>query len=140
MDGTWINQPTQNILIQTTKELLVHFQSEKLPILSQGLLTLMFKHIILFRFSDALTQPQCLELMADLGKLQQVIPEIIHYEYGINDFDNTHNKGFEYAFVMTFSDKSARQRYQNNHHHQDYISQKLNHYIEDVIVFDFSSE
>lgn len=100
----------------------------------------MYKHIILFKFSDTLTQSQCLQLLEGLGQLQRVIPEMLSYAYGVNDTDNTQHQGFNYAFVMTFACKSARQYYQANRFHQDYIKQKINPYIKDAIVFDMNSE
>jgi hypothetical protein len=100
----------------------------------------MYKHIILLKFSNSLTQSQCFKLLEELGQLQRVIPEILSYQYGLNDPDNPHHQGFRYAFVMTFASKSERQHYQSNFYHQDYINKKFNQYIDNAIIFDMDCE
>jgi hypothetical protein len=96
----------------------------------------MYKHIILFKFQASVSTAEALELLHQLGDLKDKIPGIIKYSYGINDGDNAHNSGFEYAFVMEFSSKKDRDAYQINDHHQTFINERLNSAISEAIVFD----
>ncbi|MFN3018657.1 Dabb family protein [Vibrio coralliilyticus] len=96
----------------------------------------MYKHIILFKFQASVSQTDALELLRQLGELKRQIPEIKQYSYGMNDSDNAHNAGFEYAFVMEFRSKQDRDAYQINEHHQAFIQDTLNVAISEAIVFD----
>lgn len=95
-----------------------------------------YNHIILFKFKPEVDEQKAQILLQGIGMLQTRISEIEHFRYGRNDRDNGHNAGFEYAFVMEFHSKQARDRYQNHPAHQDYIQTQLEPFIEDAIVFD----
>jgi hypothetical protein len=99
----------------------------------------MFSHIILFKFNADISQEHAMGLLARLGSLIQIIPQIFAYRYGVNDAGNPHSCGFTHAFVMDFLSKEERYIYQRHPKHLDFIATFLNPVITDAVVFDMEN-
>lgn len=100
----------------------------------------MFSHIILFKFTPDITHARAMQLLAELGALTRVIPQIKSYRFGHNDADNPHNQTWPYAFVMDFLSKEDRYIYQQHPAHLDFIETRLNPIIADALVFDMENQ
>ena len=69
------------------------------------------KHLALAKFKPGTSDKQITDFFEAIGKLREVIPGILDYSWGANNSPEGLNQGFTHAFVMTFKDAPARDRY-----------------------------
>jgi hypothetical protein len=84
---------------------------------------IMFRHVVLFTWTEEATDEQKATLMAELGKLPGIIPEIRSYTFGADAGVNPGNH--EFAIVADFDDVDDFLVYRDHPAHQaaiaDYI-------------------
>lgn len=100
----------------------------------------MFSHIILFKFTPETGHSRAMALLAELGSLIKIIPQIHAFRFGCNDSDNPHHQGYNYAFVMDFLSKQDRYLYQQHPAHLEFIATQLEPAIADALVFDMENQ
>ncbi|MGX6959798.1 MAG: Dabb family protein [Rickettsia endosymbiont of Pentastiridius leporinus] len=102
----------------------------------------MIKHIVLFKFAEAISENQIEQALAKLGDLKNTtIPQIKSFSFGKDCSPENLNKGFNYAFIMEFLNEKDRKDYLNHHDHIRIASEDIMPLTEDgvnsVIVLDY---
>ncbi|WP_020528340.1 Dabb family protein [Flexithrix dorotheae] len=94
------------------------------------------RHIVNLKFKEEVSQERIEIAVKDFINLQQKIPEIIGFEWGINNSEEGHSKGFTHGFTLTFKDEEAREIYLK---HKDHLAlvEKVGPILEDVFVMDY---
>lgn len=83
----------------------------------------MFRHIVLFRWSDDATQDRIDAAFAGLAELPDRIPEIKGYHFGLDA--GLADGNFDAAVVGDFDDVDAYRAYATNSAHTDLIAERL---------------
>jgi hypothetical protein len=94
------------------------------------------RHIVSLKYKADATEQQISEAEKAFVNLKNEISEIIEIEWGINDSEEGHSKGFTHAFTLTFKDEHGREIYLFHKAHLDLVN-KVGPIIEDVFVFDY---
>jgi len=80
-------------------------------------------------------------LIAGLGALKELIPQIKYFSYGPNNSPEGLNRGCNFGFVMEFDNVEARQIYLDHPAHIYYANEKiLPNLVDGVnspVVFDY---
>ena len=94
------------------------------------------RHIVLFKFKEDATAAQIKNVEDSFADLENLIPEISGFEWGLNNSPESLHKGFTHCFLVSFDSEAARERYLPNPDHQAFVK-LLGPVIDDVLVFDF---
>src|SRR5437762_14300597 len=94
------------------------------------------KHIALVRFKDGSSDEQVQKLFDDILDITESIPGIEDYVSGNNMSPEDLNQGYTHGFIMTFSDRAARDAYLAHPEHQR-VKELIMPQLESLIVFDF---
>lgn len=87
----------------------------------------MFRHVVVFRFSEDMTDEQKEALRAGLGRMPEVIPEIRSYRFG--DDAGLKDDNFEFAVTADFDDADSFLAYRDHPDHQKLIAELLAPFI-----------
>ncbi len=94
------------------------------------------QHMVLLRFKPQVSEDQIADFFALLANLQEVIPGIEHFGCGPYASPEGMNHGYTHGFLMTFRDKTDRDRYLDDPQHER-VKQQILPWVESVVVFDF---
>lgn len=94
------------------------------------------KHIALLKFKDGTSEDEITRIFDELMDISENIPGIEDYVYGPNSSPEGLSDGFTHAFVMTFSDATARDAYLPHPDHEKFKQGAIPH-IDKVMVVDF---
>ena len=97
------------------------------------------RHIVLYKFKDAVTPSQLQEVVDTFGALPKKIDTIIGYEAGTNVSTEGKAEGFTHAFVVTFKNEKDLAAYLVHPAHEAYVK-VVRDKREKVIVFDYWAE
>mgnify|MGYP001250653175 FL=1 len=98
----------------------------------------MIQHIVLLKLKQGTTEEQKAALLDGLLALKQdKIPGIEVVSGGDNGSPEGKGHGFDWGFVMTFTDKAARDAYLPHPDHKALGQGLLRPIVEDVLVFDY---
>jgi|688.fasta_scaffold452933_1 hypothetical protein len=101
----------------------------------------MIRHIVLLTFKDSISPKESLNLIKELGKLQEIIPEIASFSCGVNNSLEGLSRGYQYGFVMEFKNEEDRLVYLNDPKHIKIAKEKILPALQDsfnsVMVFDY---
>jgi hypothetical protein len=91
------------------------------------------QHIALLQFKPGADVPR---LFAELKRLTQVIPGITAFSYGENHSPEGLDRGLTHGFVMTFTDRAARDAYLVHPEHQTFVKFAVP-LVEQIVVLDY---
>jgi hypothetical protein len=96
------------------------------------------KHIVVFKYKASATSGQIAEVTKAFKALQDKIPGIAAFEYGVNSSPENLNKGFTHVYLVTFENAGARDAYLPHPEHKKFgeLLGKLD-VLEEVFVVDF---
>ncbi|MDN5215622.1 Dabb family protein [Fulvivirgaceae bacterium BMA12] len=94
------------------------------------------RHVVSFKFKDDATPEQIGEAVLNFENLPTKIPEIMDFEWGINNSTEGHSKGFTHCFTLTFKDESTRDIYLKHKDHLAFVD-KIGLLLADVFVMDY---
>ncbi len=94
------------------------------------------RHVVLFKFKEDTTKEQLKEFENAFGALKNKIPEILSYEWGLNNSPEGLEKGFTHCFFLTFKSEEDRAVYLPHPDHQAFVS-LIGPSVEDVLVVDY---
>jgi hypothetical protein len=95
------------------------------------------RHFVAFKFKES-AKPEEIQVIVEKFKaLQTKIPFVISIECGPNISPEHLNKGFTYAFLVTFKNIADRDRYLVHPEHLKFVS-LLKASMEEAFVFDFN--
>lgn len=97
------------------------------------------KHIVHLKYKDEATKEQVDEAVQAFVDLQNKIPAIANFQWGVNDSTEKHDKGLTHSFVITFKDEHAREQYLFHEAHLGLIN-KYAQFFADAVVMDYWTE
>lgn len=97
------------------------------------------RHIVVFKYKPDATEKQIQQVTDAFKALQDKIPGIVSFEYGINNSPENKNQDFTHVYQLTFEDAAARDAYLPHPEHKKFgeLLGKLN-ILEDAFVVDYS--
>lgn len=96
------------------------------------------KHVVLFSFKENTPADRIREIEEAFVALQQKIPQIQSFEWGLNNSPENLNKGFTHCFILSFKNEADRAVYLPHPAHKAFGS-LLGSSLKDVLVIDFWS-
>ena len=94
------------------------------------------RHIVLFQFKPGTTQAEIDEVTRAFAALPQKIDVIQDFEWGTDVSVEKKAAGFTHAFLVTFADEKARDKYLPHPEHQRFVK-LVGPRLEKVLVFDY---
>ncbi len=94
------------------------------------------RHVVLFKFNEATTETDIKEIEEAFAALPAKIPEILDFEWGLNNSPEGLDKGFTHCYFITFKDEIARAVYLP---HPDHVAftEIVGPHLDDVLVIDY---
>ncbi|MBS13277.1 MAG: stress protein [Gemmatimonadetes bacterium] len=98
----------------------------------------MVKHVVLLKLRDGVTSDQTDAVLKGLEGLMGKLEGIVEVTAGRNNSPEGKSKGYEWGFVMTFTDEAARDTYLLHPDHVAVSAETIRPIVEDVLVFDYN--
>ena len=93
-------------------------------------------HMVSFKFKASAAAEEIAGVEKAFAGLEQKIPQILSFEWGLNNSPEGLNKDFTHGFVLTFHSAQDRDDYLIHPHHKTFGS-LVGPLLEDVFVVDF---
>jgi len=97
------------------------------------------RHVVLFKFKTGTSVADIKKVEDAFSKLPSKIPQIMAYEWGLNNSPEGLEKGFTHCFFLTFKSEEDRAVYLPHPDHKAF-GQILTPYLDDVLVIDYWTE
>jgi hypothetical protein len=94
------------------------------------------RHIVLFKFKEGTTAADIKKVEDAFSALPSKIPQIMAYEWGLNNSPEGLEKGFTHCFFLTFNSEDDRAIYLPHPDHKAF-GQVLSPFLDDVLVVDY---
>lgn len=94
------------------------------------------RHVVSFKFKPEATTNQVNALIEAFEGLQNDIPQIKAFEWGLNNSPEGLDRGMTHVFLLTFDDAKARDEYLPHPAHKAF-GEKHGPIIADVVVVDY---
>ncbi len=94
------------------------------------------RHVVAFKFKDTATKEKIKEVEDAFRALKGKIPEIVAYEWGMNNSPEKLDKGFTHGFILTFKSEQDRDTYLVHPEHKKFGA-LVGPVLADVFVIDF---
>lgn len=94
------------------------------------------RHLVLCAFKDDIGEQQQALLVREFGALKQAIPEIRHFEYGVNSSPEGLNDGYTHCFTLIFDSARDRDAYLVAAPHLRFV-ELLQPWLAKALVFDY---
>ncbi|QWX82738.1 Dabb family protein [Cellulophaga sp. HaHaR_3_176] len=96
----------------------------------------LLRHVVLFKFKDNAPDEKIKEIENAFNELPSKIPQILDYEWGLNNSPENLNKGLTHCFFLTFKNEADRAIYLPHPDHKAFGT-LLDSYLDDVLVVDY---
>ena len=96
----------------------------------------LLRHVVLFSFKEASSSEDVASVEEAFTDLQNKIPQIHGYEWGLNNSPEGLDKGFTHCFFLTFKSEEDRAVYLPHPDHKAF-GELLGPHLEDVLVVDY---
>lgn len=94
------------------------------------------RHVVLFKFKEDATAEQLKSFEKAFGDLPGKIPEILDFEWGLNNSPEGLDKGFTHCFFVSFQNEEDRAIYLPHPDHKAFVS-LIGPSVDDVLVIDY---
>jgi hypothetical protein len=94
------------------------------------------RHVVLFKFKEGTTATDIKKVEDAFSALPSKIPQIMAYEWGLNNSPEGLEKGFTHCFFLTFNSEEDRAIYLPHPDHKAF-GQVLSPFLDDVLVVDY---
>ena len=94
------------------------------------------RHIVLLKFNNEASAEDILKIEKEFAALPSKIPEIIDFEWGIDNSAEGLDKGYSHSFLVTFKSEEGRAIYLPHHDHLAFV-EILQPFLDDVLVIDY---
>jgi len=111
-------------------------KNEQTIAIEQTMADSVLRHVVLFKFKEGTTKDQLHDYETAFGALKNKIPEIVSFEWGLNNSPEGLEKGFTHCFFVTFSSEEDREIYLPHPDHQAFVS-LIDPSVDDVLVVDY---
>ncbi len=98
----------------------------------------LLRHVVLFKFKEGTSSEKLEEIQNAFAALQDKIPQIVSYEWGLNNSPENINKGFTHCFLLSFKSEEDRAVYLPHPDHKAFGA-LLSPHLADVLVVDYWS-
>lgn len=112
---------------------------KKLPMSTTVAKDSVLRHVVSFKFKEGTSEAKIKEIEAAFTDLPNKIPQIVGYEWGLNNSPEGLNKGFTHCFFLTFKSEEDRAAYLPHPDHKAFGA-LLGDVLADVFVFDYWSK
>lgn len=96
----------------------------------------LLRHVVLFSFKETSSSEDVASVEEAFADLQNKIPQIYGYEWGLNNSPEGLDKGFTHCFFLTFKSEEDRAIYLPHPDHKAFGA-LLGPHLEDVLVIDY---
>lgn len=96
------------------------------------------KHVVLFKFKETVADSQVQSLFGEIRDLQSIIPGYEEFIGGSYSSPEGLNQGYNYGFILTFSNAIARDAYVFHPEH-DRVKGKVVPLVDGIVAFDFEA-
>ncbi|SDM97922.1 Dabb family protein [Kriegella aquimaris] len=96
----------------------------------------LLRHVVLFKFKEGTAPEKIKEIEDAFAALPSKIPQIISYEWGLNNSPEGLNKGLTHCFFLTFKSEEDRAIYLPHPDHKAFGA-LLSGHLDDVTVVDY---
>lgn len=95
------------------------------------------RHMVIFKFNDDASDEAVQKISDSFNELPNHIPQIIDFEWGLNDSPENFHQGFTHCYMLTFnSEKERDSMYTPHPKHQEFVA-SLQPHLEKVFVVDY---
>jgi hypothetical protein len=94
------------------------------------------RHVVLFKFKEGTSHDKIKIVESEFKALKDKIPQILSYEWGLNNSPEGLDKGFTHCFILSFTSEKDREIYLPHPDHQAFVK-LLDGILEDVLVVDY---
>ncbi len=94
------------------------------------------RHVVLFKFKDGTSAEAIQKVEETFSALPKKIPQIIGYEWGLNNSPEGLEKGFTHCFFLSFNSEEDRAIYLPHPDHKAFGT-VLGPHLDDVLVLDY---
>ena len=99
----------------------------------------MVEHIVLLKLKSDVYEAQ-LDTMSDaLISMSDEIPGIESITFGTNHSPEGKSQGYEFGFIVRFTDEAARDTYLPHPYHKKIAGEHIRPLVDDVLVFDYTA-
>lgn len=96
----------------------------------------LLRHVVLFKFKDGTSSEDIKKVETAFSALPTKIPQIIGYEWGLNNSPEGLEKGFTHCFFLSFNSEEDRAIYLPHSDHKAFGA-VLGPHLDDVLVIDY---
>lgn len=96
----------------------------------------LLRHVVLFKFKDGTSASDIKKVENAFSALPSKIPQIMSYEWGLNNSPEGLDKEFTHCFLLTFKSEKDRAIYLPHTDHKAF-GQVLTPHLDDVLVVDY---
>ena len=97
----------------------------------------LLRHVVIFKFNDDASEEKVEKLNESFNNLQNHIPVIQDFEWGLNDSPEDFHQGFTHCYLLSFKSEEDRDSIYTPHpKHQEFVA-SLGPYVEKVFVVDY---
>src|SRR5690606_12236599 len=96
----------------------------------------LLRHVVLFKFKPGTSKENIAKVEAAFSALPSKIPQIVGYEWGLNNSPEGLDKGFTHCFFLTFHSEGDRAIYLPHPDHKAFV-EILSPFLEDAVVVDY---
>ncbi len=94
------------------------------------------RHVVLFKFNNDASQEDIRSIEQKFAELPSKIPQILEFEWGIDNSEEGLHKGYSHSFLVTFRNEEDRAIYLPHHDHLAFV-EYLQPFLDDVLVIDY---
>ncbi len=94
------------------------------------------RHVVLFKFNNDANEEDITRIEQAFAALPAKIPEIMEFEWGIDNSEEGLHQGFSHSFLVTFKSEEDRAIYLPHHDHLAFV-EILQPFLDDVLVIDY---
>ena len=94
------------------------------------------RHVVLYKFKDALKPAEVQEVIDAFAALPQKIDRIVGFEHGTNISPEGKSEGLTHCFMVSFASEKDRDAYLTHSAHLEYVK-VVRDRREKVVVFDY---
>ncbi|MBT9190026.1 Dabb family protein [Zobellia russellii] len=96
----------------------------------------LLRHVVLFKFKPETSKEDIKKVEDAFTALPSKIPQIVGYEWGLNNSPEGLNDGFTHCFFLTFNSEEDRATYLPHPDHKAFAD-ALGPYLDGVLVVDY---
>ncbi|MGF1559535.1 MAG: Dabb family protein [Flavobacteriaceae bacterium] len=96
----------------------------------------LLRHVVLFKFKEGTSAADIAKVEEAFTALPSKIPQIVGYEWGLNNSPEGLEKGFTHCFFLTFNSEEDRAIYLPHPDHKAFGA-VLGPHLDDVLVVDY---